>query len=228
VDQHLITIEKETNVRSTPRELVIQAKGTARGGMFNPSEMTLQKTVHWPEGGGRRRGHPRLSFNGGASRTLTLSLFFDTYEEGGTQRDVRVHTNKLTQLARYDGDRHRPPVCLISWGPHLVGADLPFRGVVTSLTQKFTLFLSNGTPVRATVDVTFREYEAPGRQERNPPTNSPDQRKTRVVNRGDSLWAIAAAEYDDPTRWRPIAQANNLDNPRALVPGMTLVIPALE
>src|SRR5262245_36194463 len=215
----LITIDKETNIQGTQKERVIQAKGMARGGLFNPQEVTLQKTVNWQRGGGLGLDHPRLSFQGGASRTLTLLLFFDTYEEGGTQRDVRVHTNKLAQLARYDGRLHRPPVCRISWGPDLARADLPFRGVVTSLTQKFILFLSNGTPVRATVDVTCTEYEPPSRQDRRDPKSSPDQRKTRVVKRGDSLWAIAAVEYDDSTKWRPIARANNIDNPRALVPG---------
>ena len=122
----LITIEKETNAQGTQKELVIRAKGMARGGLFNPQEVTLQKTVNWQGGGGLGLDHPRLSFHGGASRTLTLSLFFDTYEEDGTQKDVRVHTNKLAQLARYDGRLHRPPVCLISWGPNLARADLPF------------------------------------------------------------------------------------------------------
>ncbi len=223
----LITIYKETNAKGTQKELVIQAKGTARGGLFNPREISIQKTVNMGEKGGLRRDHPRLSFSGGGSRTLTLSLFFDTYETE-EQQDVRVHTNKVAQLASVDRDLDRPPVCLVSWGPDLAGADLPFRGVVTNLTQRFTLFLPNGRPVRATADVTFKEYEPPCRQERRNPTSSPDQRKARVAKRGDSLWAIAAAEYDDPAKWRPIAQANKIDNPRELVPGTTLVIPALE
>jgi nucleoid-associated protein YgaU len=48
------------------------------------------------------------------------------------------------------------------------------------------------------------------------------------VKRGDTLWSLAAAVYDDPARWRPIADANGIANPRELVPGTELIIPALE
>lgn len=220
----VILIEKETNAEGTARQTVIRGKGVARSGLFNPSEVEVTKTVNWTEEGGRVLDHPRLSFQGGASRTLTLALFFDSCEG---QQDVRTYTNKVAELARYDGNLHRPPVCRVYWGPD-AGGDLPFRGVVTRVTQRFTLFLANGTPVRATVDISFREYEAPEQQARRSNTASPDRRKTRVVAQGDSLWSLAAAEYDDPAQWRPIADANNLDNPRQLTPGMILSIPALE
>jgi nucleoid-associated protein YgaU len=45
--------------------------------------------------------------------------------------------------------------------------------------------------------------------------------------RGDTLSRIAFAEYNDPRAWRAIADANDLDNPRLLEPGMTLTIPIL-
>jgi nucleoid-associated protein YgaU len=99
-----------------------------------------------------------------------------------------------------------------------------------SLTQKFTLFLENGTPVRAMLDVQFKEGEAPEKQlKRNPrDRNSPLQPKIRVVQQGDSLWSIAAAEYGNPGKWRPIAEANKITNPRALEPGQELIIPSVE
>lgn len=49
--------------------------------------------------------------------------------------------------------------------------------------------------------------------------------KTRVVEEGDTLWDIAAEEYGDPTKWPVIADANDIDNPRNLEVGTTLVIP---
>ncbi len=224
----VIQIEKFTDVNNKQKTLVIEARGTAKTGMFNPNTVTLAKTVNWTDQGGKRRDHPRTQFEGGGSRTLTLSLFFDSYEGDEGAKDVRTHTKKVADLARFDGDLHRPPVCLVSWGGTGEEHDLPFKGVVTSLTQKFTMFLPDGTPVRATVDVTFKEYEDPGRQERRNPTHSPDRRRTRPVKRGDTLWSIAAVVYEDPSRWRPIADANGIANPRELVPGTELIIPALE
>jgi nucleoid-associated protein YgaU len=52
--------------------------------------------------------------------------------------------------------------------------------------------------------------------------------KQHVVHPGDTLAGIAAEHYDDPGKWRPIADANNIDNPLALEPGRVLTIPAIE
>jgi len=48
-----------------------------------------------------------------------------------------------------------------------------------------------------------------------------------VVRSGDRLDNIAAKEYGDAGNWRPIAEANNLDDPRRLQPGHVLIIPPL-
>jgi nucleoid-associated protein YgaU len=47
------------------------------------------------------------------------------------------------------------------------------------------------------------------------------------VKRGDTLSAISAKLYRDPTLWRTIALANDIDDPRGLNPGVRLAIPAL-
>ena len=227
MDVMQLEIYRETDIKGTATPaLVLRAKGKDAGGLFNPREIAVAKTVTWRDQGGRRRDQPRVSFDGGASRTLTLSLLLDTYE--AADRDVRVHTVKLAELARYDGDLHRPPVVRVHWGPDRQNADLPFRGVVTSLTQKFTLFLPDGTPVRATVDMTLKEYKPSLREEQERPSSSPDRRKFRTVRAGDTLWAIAYAEYDNASQWRPIATANDIDDPRRLPIGEQIVIPALE
>jgi nucleoid-associated protein YgaU len=47
-----------------------------------------------------------------------------------------------------------------------------------------------------------------------------------VVQSGDSLAAIAQEVYGDPTLWREIARANDLEEPYSLTVGDTLDIPA--
>lgn len=46
-----------------------------------------------------------------------------------------------------------------------------------------------------------------------------------VIQSGDSLASIAQEVYGDPTLWRQIAQANDLNEPYALTVGDTLDIP---
>jgi nucleoid-associated protein YgaU len=92
----------------------------------------------------------------------------------------------------------------------------------------FLLFLADGTPVRAKLNVSFKEYIEVSVLVRANPTQSADHRKSRTVQLGDTISNIAFEEYGDPQKWRPIAEANDLDNPLKLIPGHMLFIPALD
>ena len=66
--------------------------------------------------------------------------------------DVRLYTELIARLAKIDQELHRPPVCRLWWGRFDV-----FQGVLTDLGQNYTMFLEDGTPVRATLSCTFLE-----------------------------------------------------------------------
>ena len=102
-----------------------------------------------------------------------------------------------------------------------------FQGVLTDLSQTFTMFLENGMPVRATLSCTFLEV-VPQAQVRVAELHSADVPRTRRVARGDTLASIAAQEYGDPALWREIARANGVVNPLRLRPGDVLVVPRLR
>src|ERR1035438_662909 len=95
--------------------------------------------------------------------------------------------------------------------------------VVTQLTQRFTLFRADGTPVRATLTLEFTEYLDPKKDQ----LETDPEFTTRLFKRGDSLSAIAAEAYSDPTLWRVVAEANQLDDPRKIAIGVRLNIPKL-
>jgi len=201
----------------------LNVDGTPKGGridvLFNPAEYSIQKNNQFAETPLLGLPTPIRQFTSGGAETLTLDLFFDTYEKG---EDVRLYTDKVAGLLNIDPDLHAPPTVKFIWGK------LEFKGVLEQITKKFTLFLADGVPVRATLSVTFKEYKTIQEQLESRPLQSADRTKSRVVQEGDSLWLIAALEYDDPTLWRPIADANIIDNPRLLTPRMALVIPPLE
>ncbi len=101
-----------------------------------------------------------------------------------------------------------------------------FVAVVTSLTQKFTLFDADGTPVRAVVTIAFQQLQDTAELARqNPTSGGVAADRVWTVTDGDTLASIAYREYGDPARWRLIAAANGLTTVRRLSPGAVLVIP---
>src|SRR2546423_1926858 len=81
---------------------------------------------------------------------------------------------------------------------------------------------------RVTLSVSFREYRTLREQLDDPRRESADKSKRRIVVGRDALWLIAAREYDDPTEWPRIAEANDLDDPREITPGQWLLLPPIE
>jgi hypothetical protein len=193
--------------------------------MFNPNEYTLTKQNRWERGETKGKNVPRLKFSQGGSQTLKLQLFFDTYAEG---IDVRLHTELLWRMMMVNSNKvnprsnkSEPPPVTFQWG------GLIFTAVITSLSQKYTLFLQDGTPVRTTVDITLEQLADDQDFPRQNPTSGGEVLRTRIVRAGERLDLIAYQEYEDATQWRRIAEANGLRHPLRLRPGQQLVIPPL-
>jgi len=192
--------------------------GSAFKVLYNPNTYSVGKANQIAEAAVPGLNAPILQFVHGNARTLDMELFFDSYEE---QTDVSKETDKIYKLLLIDRDTHAPPICQIAWG------SFTMQAVLDHVSGKFTLFLADGTPVRATLSVTFKEYIDVDKLVRVEPTHSADHRKMRVVKSADRIDIIANDEYGDPGKWRPIAEGNNMDDPEDLVPGQVLIIPAL-
>ncbi|OPX45573.1 hypothetical protein CLHUN_09520 [Ruminiclostridium hungatei] len=183
--------------------------------MFNPNEYTVSFE-------GKYTGeNDKKQFQRSETPEFKVSLFYDTYEK---RKDVRRETGKLTSLLdpKVSGkNTKKPPVCLFIWG------GFTYRGVLSRIEQKFTMFMEDGTPVRSQMDVTFMSDEpekkvqiAEGREA---------CRKLWIVKSGDRLDLIANEALKDPMKWRIIAEANKILNPFGFPVkndfGRTLVIP---
>lgn len=196
---------------------------------FNPPEYTVTKGAQVAEIGIPGLDSPILQFVGGTNEQINLKLFFDTTKK---KTDVRKETERFYKLVKINSELHAPPLCRLSWGKSMGGfttsQESKFTGIVTNITQRFTLFDSDGTPLRAELDVTFKEHKTIEQQVRELKLQSSDHTKIRKVQRGDTLSGIAATEYGNPGNWREIAQKNNISDPRVLMPGQTLKISPLE
>ena len=189
--------------------------------MFNPYEYSISKQNSYKEEQSNSKTSTK-QFSKVGSKTLKLNLLFDTYEEGTSVTDI---TNRLWTFmepveSEQASERLEPPRVAFEWG------NFCFEAHLTSMTQKFTLFTHEGTPVRADVQVTFDQFKDPNDLPQQNPTSGggPISRVWRV-RRGDRLDLIAAEVYGDATRWRKIADYNQLTNPLALRPGLNLRIP---
>lgn len=220
-----------------PRKLTIHVEragsvlefGDAFTALFNPDKLVFSKTANWARQAAAQRDCPELQFTNAEPRTLRLDLIFDTFDPEDAQnkdKDVRqMYTDKVFHLTTVEkhGDKHRPPVCRLFWG----AAGYFFQGVLQQLEQQFTLFTEQGIPVRAKLSCTFKEWWTNYESLNKEATQSSDIAKMHVVKRGDTLSSIAAEEYLDAKLWRPIAIENGIDDPRVLIPGTLLLLPAL-
>jgi hypothetical protein len=167
----------------------------------------------------------RMYYTGNIASSLTMDLLFDTTTSGDNVQDKFI--DFLVELTRpAEGmDPPQPPQCKFVWGDFTKGDFLSFKAVVSNLQVNYTYFLANGTPLRAEVDITFKEPDevASGTN----PTSRSEARKVWTVVQGQTLDWIAFKEYGDSSAWRHIARANNISNPRHLRPGMILRLPPL-
>lgn len=193
--------------------------------LFNPTDYTFAKKNTWKTDALKGNQVPKADFQGGGITTMTFQLFFDTYDKG---TDVRTDcTDKLLTMMKIvssDSSKNvgQPPYVEFHWGE-----TWSFKGVVTSVDLKFTLFTPNGTPVRATANVGLQQaLDEKIYAGQNPTSGGDGARASRLVQPGDTLDLIAYQEYGDPTMWRLLAGANQLEDPRALRSGQRLVIPS--
>lgn len=134
---------------------------------YNPKELQVDLTVPWkkPQSANQTGGDKKddnymtLEFTGAEGRTMSVEMLFDGYEKNTS---IAGKVGVLEELARVRNPEdnkealRRPHHCVISWGAN----GMPkFKCVIESLSTKYTMFSSNGTPLRATCTVKLKEAE---------------------------------------------------------------------
>lgn len=191
---------------------------------FNPKEVTISKAASWkrePERGAKKAGPPQ--FTGAEPCKLTLEMFFDatSSHDGSVVAAVEKLFSCCVPTEKTLGqDKPVPPLVVFTWG-----TVTSFPAFVTSVSAKYTLFTSTGTPIRATCSVSLEEM--PGENGKQNPTSGSvaTQRVHRMVA-GDSLASVAFQEYGDPTQWRRLAEYNGIDDPLRIPLDTVLLVPS--
>jgi LysM repeat protein len=221
------------------KALIINTEtGESHEVMYNPEELKLDQGNTFAEVGIPGLNSPPVQYVRGKARTLSMELFFDTYE---TRVDVRDFTGPVVRLLDKLTQTQAPPILLFSLGR------FQFQCVLVSAAQRFTMFLRDGTPVRSTLSVQLQEYvridvqvtqglfigsptvsaavNAAVAAVRAAAGGTAGATAVHVVAAGDTLSGLAAAYLGDPALWRDIARANSIIDPLGIAVGQTLVIP---
>lgn len=203
--------------------------------LFNPSQYSISGGATY--GSHNRSGKKNSNNNSSSSeknnfldsrlQTLSLELFLDTSgktllgKKPEDAIDVSVHVKKFMDMVRVKGEIHTPLIVRFCWG------SLKFRGRVDDVNTTYTMFTSEGKPIRAKVTLKITEVRKLSEKYMEP-FESPDRTKARMITQGTTVWSIAQAEYGTPAMWREICQANQIPNPLEIPVGTVLKVPALE
>ncbi len=214
---------------------------------FNPSEYTISRGVKLDKQTelGRDTDGTTQAIKG-STTSLSVSLYFDTVSRvshggamskaaraidiatagvktiDGTRKPVTAAAHIL-DLTSYDPDLHSPPKVQFVWGA------MSFTGKVSSISTQYTMFSPSGSPVKAKMNLTIEGEETSKLlTTKASPFQSPDRTKSRTLVQGEQLWMMAHEEYDDAGKWKTIAKANNILNPRKVEVAANIKVPSIR
>jgi len=127
---------------------------------------------------------------------------------------------------RMNGKIHEPNYLMVEWGGKEDGG-LIFSCRLGSVNITYTSFDRGGSPLRAELDIVLVSDREVRKRLGEEGKSSPELTHTRIVKSGDTLPLITRDVYGSPGFYLRVAQVNNLDDFRNLIPGQELFFPPL-
>jgi nucleoid-associated protein YgaU len=198
---------------------------------YNPGRVQMSRSASWSAQSAvafERGATPE--FHGAQPANMNIEVLLDGGTLGGiTGGDVGKNVDLLMSCCEVDpqsvnSKRPSPPWVKLSWG-NLKEAQ--FTAIMQNVSATYTRFSPDGTPNRATCQLAMMEIPQATKGQ-NPTSGALTASRVHSVVVGDSLASLAWREYGDPTVWRVIAKANDIDDPMRLKPGRELLLPAAE
>jgi LysM repeat protein len=192
--------------------------------LINPDKYTHSYEIAYNQEQGIGTPNASIKYQKSSPQGLNFELIFDgTGVLNSSRTDVAADITNFKKIAYdYNGDIHKPNYLKLIWGK-----GINFRCQLTSLNVNYSMFRSDGSPLRARATVDFKEYLNPTQVTANAANSSPDLTHEWLVKAGDTLPAITSQIYGDSSYYLKVATYNNLDNFRYLKPGTTLYLPPL-
>ncbi|HLP10611.1 MAG TPA: hypothetical protein VK177_01700 [Flavobacteriales bacterium] len=140
----------------------------------------------------------------------------------GDIKRVDVQVQLFLKLAYQIGsEEHGPLYIMMVWGTFVMTCKLD------SASVNYTMFDSDGTPLRARLSISVTEYIDDSLIGKILNLSSPDLSKSVTIVEGDSLQLLCHKIYGNAALYTQVAAVNKLDNYRKLKPGSQLLFPPL-
>jgi hypothetical protein len=194
---------------------------------INPE--TFTKTSHIELDTARGHGQPGTEpkYKSTAPEELKIEFVLDGtaslqgYVEKYKKMEVHDQLKAFTDCVyKYEGKIHRPRFLIVHWG-----SELRFPCVLSNLDISYSLFKSNGNPLRAKITATFVRYETEEAIAAANRISSPDLTHYRIAKQGDRLDLLTYTIYNDPNYFLQVGKANGLSSVRHLRPATELYFP---
>ncbi len=162
-------------------------------------------------------------FDGHAPSNLNFSFVLDGTGVAYEKKESVEDTIKRLELViyKYIGDQHQPNPLTVSWGNFF------FNCRVESLDYEYTLFASNGEPLRVKVSASFSNFITREKEVKESDRKSPDLSRIITLKAGESILSWCNEIYGDASYCQEIAEYNKLDSFRNVKPGTLLMFPPL-
>lgn len=181
-----------------------------------------------------RRGHGNQGTDARFKSTVPEELKLEFILDGTSTMEGYVDSMKdlsvKEQLEKFkqcvydmDSDIHRPRFLKIFWGK-----EINFPCVLSNLDINYTLFNTDGTPLRLKINATFLNYLAQIARLADERTNSPDLTHYRLVKQDDRLDLLTYNIYNDPNYLLQVGKANGLTTVRKIMPNAQIYFPPFD
>ncbi len=213
----------------------ISTKGVVNPGsdsfevMLNPTDYSLDRSICYSKDKTLGKTGSDNKFSGVNASSINLKFLLDgtgtvIKKYGKSPYDVvKVQIKNLQAIIYdYNGDQHSPNCVRILWG------DLLFYGNCSKFNTQYKMFKPNGDPLRADVELSFKEYISKEEQTKTKDKQSPDMTHIVIVKAGDTLPLLCNRIYDDSSYYSEVAEVNKIMNFRKLKPGTKLIFPPIR
>jgi len=194
--------------------------------MFNPETYSRNYQVEYNNSNVLGENNSTLLFRGMKGSELKLKLVAD-----GTGvvplpsgiSNVDDYIQKIKDLTySFQGTEHRPSFLKIVWG------SLSVICVCKTLNVTYNLFKSDGSALRATIELGLSETIDFKTKAKEAQKSSPDLTHVRIVRAGDTLPLMTYKIYGDSSYYMEVARVNGLKSVSAIKPGDQIYFPPIK
>lgn len=191
--------------------------------IISPDQISHKRDIRVEEKDVGDTSGPVTQFKSYGPETVDFTLHFDNTGVIPGSEPVDDLIEDLSKVIyQYDGTIHKPLYHLVSWSSFV------FRGQCTSFNVDYTLFKSDGTPLRCKVTLSFKGHKLARERAEEGNRNSPDLTHAKTIREGDSLPLMCKEVYGKMDYYLQVAEHNGLTNFRELEIGETIEFPPIE